>query len=126
MPGDYDADLVLNAQGGNSVRAGNVRIAPGFSGIYAKYGMYFIPNCSMTLCQLHCAIVASAAIGVGFCICGSCINGVVEGIQWDCDAVVHILYRSMITCLYDCSCTLTPPQANACTYSMRGVLIAFD
>ena len=124
--GNCDAVLVLNAQGGSSVRAGNVRIASAFSGIYAGYDTYFIPNCSMTLCQLHCTIIYKCAVGVGLCINGSCINGIVEGIQWECDEVVHVLYRPTLTCSGLRTCTLTPPQAFACTYNMRGVLIAFQ
>lgn len=124
--GKYAADLILNAQKPSPARVGHVRIAPGFSGIYPKYSMYFIPNCSMPLCQLYCTISVHCAVGVALCICGSCLNGFVDGIKWDCNEVVHVLYRPAITSNCLCSTTLTPPQTLGCSYCMRGVLVAFE
>ena len=124
--GNSNAGLVLNAQGRRAASVGNMRIAPGFSGTYPGYDMYFIPNCNMTFCQLFCTIIYKCAVGVGFCMCGSCICGIVEGIQWSSNAVVCIAYRPVVAsnCLY--SVTLTPPQTINCAYCMRGVLVAFQ
>ena len=122
----YASALILNGNKGGAGRSGSVSIAPEFNGPMARYSMYFIPNCSMTLCQLYCTIAASSAVGAGFCVCGSCVCGIIEGIRWDCAQVVHILYRSTITCNCLRDCTLTPPQATSCTYCMRGILTAFQ
>ena len=124
--GNSNADLFLNGGGSRAGAAENIRIAPGFSGIYARYAMYFIPNRCMTLRQLYCTITASGAVGIGLCICGSDINGIVEGLKWDCAEVVHVLYRPSITSSCRYSTTLTPPQSIACTYCMRGALVALE
>lgn len=123
--GKYDADLVLNAQKPSSGRVGHVRIAPGFSGVYAKYSMYFIPNCSMTFHQLHCMINAPSAVGVGLCVCGSILEGIVEGILWITTDMIQVAYRPGAPSSLLCSTTLNGSQVTTCTYSMRGVLVAF-
>lgn len=119
------ARLTLNGEGRRAGSVGSMRIAPDFSGSYAAYDMYFIPNCSMTFCQLRCTIISSDAVGVGFCICGNDIDGLVESIRWHAPTVVSVDYRprSCTLCLY--SNTLNPPYSTSCTYCMRGVLIAF-
>ena len=74
----YASALVLNGDKGSAGRPGNVRIAPEFSGPMARYSMYFISNCSMTLCQLRCTIIASCAVGVGFSLY---VHNIIEGIK---------------------------------------------
>ena len=119
------ARLVLNGEKCRADSVGSMRIASDFSGTYAKYAMYFIPNCNTTLPRLRCAIGASYAVGVGLCISGPFLDGVVEGLKWNCDQVVCVLYRPTITSCCRCVVVLTPPEANKCTYSMRGILTAF-
>ena len=92
-----------------------------------NHGFYtvYIPSCNGKLCTLRNEITYNCAVGAGFCLTGSCINGYVEGIKWDCAEVVRILYRPTITSSSICSTTLTPPQSTACIYSMRGMLTLF-
>ena len=68
--GNSDALLTLNGEGQRAESVGSMRIAPGFSGIYAGYSMYFIPNCSMTFAQLRCTMIHKCAVGVGLCVAG--------------------------------------------------------
>lgn len=124
--GNDTAGLVLSGQRCNPQHAGYMSIAPVFPGPLAKYSMYFIPHCSMTFERLYCTIVASCAAGVGLCVCGNSLNGIVEGLKWDCREVLHVLYRPTITSNCRCSCTLTPPQTTRCAYCMRGVLVALE
>lgn len=122
----YTSALVLNAQKPSTGSVGHVRIAPEFSGSTTGYSMYFISNCSMTFCQLHCAITANDAVGVGLYIHGSCVNGFVEGIGWNSDNTICILYKSTVTSTCRSRCLLISPQATTCTYCMRGVLVALE
>ena len=85
----------------------------------------YIPSINEKLCNLRNMITYNCAVGAGFCLTGSCINGYVEGIQWDCAEVVHIAYRPKIASSCICSTTLSPPQATFCTYTMRGMLTLF-
>ena len=124
--GGCAARLILNGEGRRAGSVGSMRIAPDFFGLGAKYSMYFIPNCSMTFCQLRCTIIASCAAGVGLCMCGPYINGIVEGLKWDCDEIIHVLYRPTIYGTCRCNVTLTPPHTTSCTYCTRGALIAFQ
>lgn len=122
--GNYDACLAL------VMKPSHIRIMPYFSGTYAKYSMYFIPNCNMTLTQLHCALGGgNNAIGVSLCMCGSCISypfAVIEGLLWSNDGcVVNIFYRPGIDSKEHCAITLTPPQSGSCLYCMRGILTVF-
>ena len=102
----------------------DVCIAPYSSGIYAGYSMYFIPNGSRTFGQLHDWVGGKYVVGAGFCICGACINGFVEGIRWSSSSAC-IIYRPSVVCTCLCSVLLTEPASTTCTYRMRGVLIAF-
>ena len=113
------ARLILN--GAKS----SMRIAPDFSGIYAKYSMYFMPNCNMTFCQLRCTIAASHAAGVGLCVGGSCINGFVEALSWSSDSSVCVVYRPGACLDTICEATLTGSQAASCAHHVRGMLVAF-
>ena len=124
--GNDTSKLVLAGQGCTSQHAANMRITPAFSGPMAGYSMYFISNCSMTFCQLYCTIASHVAVGVGFCVCGGNINVIVEGIQWTNPEVVHVAYRSGACSISLCGNTLTGLQATTCTYSMRGMLVAFE
>ena len=119
------ARLTLNGQGRRAESVGGVRIASDFSGVDAKYDMYFIPNCSMTFCQLRCTIIASDAVGVGFCVSGHYMTGVVEGIQWSGDSMIIAAYRPGAPSCVICNITLTGSQVTSDAYRMRGVLIAF-
>ena len=122
--GNYDACLTLVSN------ACSMRISPSFSTKYAKYSMYFIPNCSMTFRRLYCTIAACCAIGVGLCVCGSCISypfTVIESLRWDSSGnTVGIFYRPGIISKELCTLTLTPPQSTTCLYCMRGMLMAFQ
>ena len=124
--GNSTAHLTLNAQGDSSVRTGNMRIAPAFSGTYAGYSIYFISNCSMTFTQLHCTIAADCAAGVGFYVCGCCVKGVVEGIKWVDADTVCVAYRPSMASDTLWDSMLNPPQSTTRLYCMRGVLVAFE
>ena len=119
------ARLILNGEARRADSVGSMRIASDFSGSYAGYDMYFIPKCNMTFHQLHCTIAASDAVGVGLCICGPYINGIVEGLMWSGNNMVVAAYRPGAPSCVICNITLTGSQVTSDTYHMRGVLIAF-
>ena len=123
--GGSAARLILSGQGSRAESVGYMRIGPDFSGPYAKYSMYFIPHCDMTFRQLRCTIVASNAVGVGFCVTGGRVNGTVEGIQW-ANEMVHMAYRPNIDSGRICTATLSACEVADDHYSMRGVLVAFE
>ena len=118
--GNSTSSLVLN------MASRSMRIAPGFSDIYAKYDMYFITNCSMTFHQLYCTIAARNAVGVGLCVCGPGLEGVVEGLLWIATDMIQVAYRPGAPSPLLCSITLDGPRVTSCTYCMRGVLVAFQ
>ena len=119
------ARLILNGEGRRADSVGSMRIASDFSGSYAGYGMYFIPNCNMTFHQLHCTITAYDAVGVGLCVCGPYVNGLVEGLMWSGDNMVIVSYRPGAPSCVICTATLTGSQVTSDPHCMRGVLIAF-
>lgn len=119
--GNSTADLVLNTS------SCSVRISPGFSGRYPGYSMYFIACCSMTLAQLRCILGnASEAVGVGLRICGSCITGAVEGIHWVQPWETQVAYRPTVSSCVICYTSLNREQLASCSYTMRGILVAFE
>ena len=119
--GDYTSCLALVRE------TDHIRIMPSFFGKYAKYSMFFIPNCSMSLSQLHCTIGGDKAIGAGFCLSGNNLSGYVTGIEWwSFQGVdrVSVVYRTSIGSSCFCSSTLTDSQITSC-YCMRGILTVF-
>ena len=122
----YDSALILNTQKPFADNAGYVRIAPEFSGPMTNYSMYFLPNCNMSFHQLHCTIIASSAVGVGLHVAGGRVTGIVEGIQWASDGMVHMAYRPSVDSGHICTASLTAREVTTDHYSMRGVLIAFQ
>ena len=122
----YASALILNGDKGGAGRVGHVRIAPEFSGPMTNYSMYFIPNCSMTFAQLHCTTAASSAVGVGLCVRGPDLDGIVEGILWIASDMVQVAYRPGAPSQLLCSTTLAGPLVTTCSYCMRGVLVAFQ
>ena len=94
--GNSNADLVLNAQKPSTSRVGYVRIAPGFSGVYAGYRMYFIsPSCVPLSCLYGLAGDRHDLVGLGFRMCGECLRGnqYIGGIHWFCASEAAVTYR---------------------------------
>ena len=123
--GGSAACLILNGMGDRAESVAHMNIASDFSGSYAGYDMYFIPNCSMTFLQLRCTITASCAVGVGFCVSGSTINGFIEAIEWCCNNTATVVYKS-VTSISLQSSLLNAVQVTSVSHIMRGVLIAFE
>ena len=119
------ARLILNGEACRAESVGSMRITSDFNGQAARYDMYFIPNCSMTFCQLRCTIIASHAAGVGLCVGGNHVNGFVEALSWNSDSSVCVVYRPGACLGTICTIILSSSQAASCTHHMRGVLIAF-
>ena len=124
--GGSAACLILNGMGDRAESVGHMNIAPAFPGSDAGYDMYFIPNCYMTFLQLYCTIIYKCAVGVGFCLSGPLINGIIESIKWDCAKAVHVLYRPAACNCFVCDVLLTEGQTCHDHYCMRGVLVAFQ
>lgn len=123
--GKCTACLIICGHERSTCSIGDVRIVPFFCCIQSAYSMYFMPNRnSATFTQLHCSICRQCAVGVGFYVCGECINGYIEGMQWFADSV-HISYKPSVYSECGVYCVLRPPYSTSCTYIMRGILTVF-
>ena len=122
--GNYDADLVLNAQKSSAGSVGYVRIAPGFSGIYPGYSMYFIsPSCVPMSCLYALTGECHDLVGLGFRMCGECLRGnqYIEGIHWDCVSSASVRYRENPGDPGTCRHVMC--HADCCYYWMCGLVM---
>ena len=96
---------------------------PYFSATFAQYALHFIQD-RMTFAQLNTVVHSNCAVGMGFCVCGRCVCGIIETIAWISSSQVGVLYRPEPVSLARKYCVLNLGDAGF--HDMRGVLVAFQ